>query len=242
MTTYVSGTLRLANGQGPHPLFISVDGAIQVDKATMPYQLEILGGHIMLRFPRGFQEEDHNVDELFRFARHIVDNAILSQIALEGVGLSYTLDYCRTRDGKVLILDPDRAPQIDGIALSFGDVLELTGSRAQLRYAIRDFNQGLIDREDCPFFFYRAIEILAKTITNKEELDAKDWNDFHGKIGTTRDDMKALEAVNAKHRHGTHSYFTKEEHLIMLRTVKYFMLKSLKHLLQTATHPREKAF
>jgi hypothetical protein len=46
---------------------------------------------------------------------------------------------------------------------------------------------------------------VRKTIVNKEELEAKDWNDFHSKIGTTRDDMKALEAINAKHRHGTHS-------------------------------------
>jgi len=75
MTTHVSGTLRLANGQGPHSLFISIEGAIQVDEIMLPYQLEKLGGHMMLRFPRGFQAGDHNVDEVFRFARHIVDSA-----------------------------------------------------------------------------------------------------------------------------------------------------------------------
>lgn len=232
----VFGSLRLSNGQKPGfvieiPL---LKGQLE-DTSSFSCICKILGGVILVEFTEGFQEEKIIVDEVFRITRHIIDNLILSQVAIEGIGVSYTLEFCKIYTGEVIYAQPDLAPQIADIQLNYQDLFELIGRKFEIRYAIRDFNQGLIDRENCPFLFHRAIETLAKVVCNQSELSKKDWDKFTNVIGSTSDEVEELLQMKNKishpHRHGNHIFFTREQHLKMLKTVRVFLSRSIQFLL-----------
>jgi hypothetical protein len=231
MSTSVSGSLRLLNGQVPN-LNFELNGILKIEKEDVEWQCRILGGHFIVEFPN-WPTKHQDDDEIFRVAQTLIDNMILCPIVDEGVGLSYTLEHCKKWNGEIILKKPDQAPQIEDIQIDRDRIFNLIGGQPELRYAIRDFNQGLLDRENCPILFYRAIETLAKLFTNKEKLEAKDWNTFHLKLHTERSDMETLKRIADNHRHGTHIYFTKDEHLIMMRTVRYFLMKSIAFLLSS---------
>ena len=51
----------------------------------------------------------------------------------------------------------DQLPSFSNISDN-RELQNIIGKNGVLRYAIRDVNQGLLHREDCPFYFYRAIK------------------------------------------------------------------------------------
>lgn len=227
----VSGTLRQSNGEFP-PLFINAsDGKVQLGTGTSPCEITILGGHIIVRIDS--VPEDMPDDEVFRITRHIVDAAVLTQTVRQGVGLSYTVENLWRGTGDVMRAVPDSVPRTETININDKEVGNLIGANTLLRYAVRDFNQGLVYREDCPLLFYRAIETLAKLVCNKndsEKLSQKDWDIFHKQIGTKCNDMKELHTIEKSHRHGIHSSFTKEQHLTMMRTADLFLIRTIRFL------------
>lgn len=225
----VSGTVKLSNGQTPS-IYVKLPGAIRLHEQEIDYECIIIGGNITVIFPVGICEDI--LDEIFRITRHIIDNAILALAINYGIGLLYTLDFCRTSCGDVVQALPDQVPKEDATeTLAYYDIYKLMGVRPDLRYAIRDYNQGLIQREDCPIFFYRAIETMAKIVCNKEsDITKADWDNYHKKIGTSFDEMKVLYHINKSHRHGTHNSFTKEDHVAMLISINHFIVKTIKYL------------
>ena len=244
MSTLVYGSLSLSNGQSPHlcieiPLLKchSENGSILICQTT------IIGKNILVEFIEGFHQEEVVVDEIFRTTRHIIDTLVLSQVAIEGIGLMYTLEFCKTDTGKVIPLVPDCISQIEDVRFEYQELFKLLGSKPQIRYAIRDFNQGLIDRENCPFLFRRAIETLAKFFRNNEnnekKLTGEDWNKFCNQIGVHPEkatDLKEItEQIMHPHRHGDHVFFTQEQHAKMLEIVRLFLSMSLKFLLESET-------
>jgi len=230
MSTVVCGTLRLTNGQAPS-IFDDLSGTAKVGNVDVAYRCTIFGGHIVVEYTGGLQEEE--IDEVFRVTRHLVDNRVLCRVLIEGIGLSYTLEYCRKPPGEIILAAPDQAPQVEELEADVKTFFNLMGSKADLRYAIRDFNQGLIDRESCPFLFYRAIETCARVVSGTAgKLTSEAWKGFHSKIGTGRGDMKLLEEFDDKHRHGIHEYFTREQHLSMMWTARHFLLKTVSYLLR----------
>ncbi|MDE2589110.1 MAG: hypothetical protein KGL95_05545 [Patescibacteria group bacterium] len=230
MATIVVGSLILSNGQSPH-IFIEVEGYAVVNNEKTEYVSKIIGSHIIIEFPNSLKNENET-DDIFRISRHIIDNMILSQTVIVGSGLSYTVEYCKKSNVEMILATPDHAPD-DKIKIpDLPDIYQIIGENSEIRYAIRDFNSGLIDRENCPLYFYRCIESLAKSITKKEDnnLESKDWEQFHSVLETKREDMKTLEEFNPSHRHGSHSFFTKEQHLEMMKETQFFIKKVLNHL------------
>jgi len=185
------------------------------------------GGNITVRFLDGFADDP--VDEIFRLSRHIIDSTILAQVVLKGTGLSYTLSHYR-KDNEVFLATPDQVPTREELRISVDDLIVLMGRKPELRYALLDFNMGLIYREDCPIHFYRSIETLARIVTGLDKIDGSVWNDFHAKLGTSRDDLDELYRINISHRHGTHTSFNKDEHRIMMETTKYFLVRTIHFL------------
>lgn len=228
----VSGSLRASNGDLPNFLIDASEGKVQLGTGTSPCEITILGGHIMVRIDS--VPADISDDELFRITRHIVDATVLTQTVRQGVGLSYTVESLWRGTDDVVHAVPDSVPRAEPININDKEVGNLIGGHTPLRYAVRDFNQGLVYREDCPFLFYRAIETLARVVCNKSDgkLSGKDWNTFHKQIGTKRGDMKELHTIEKSHRHGTHTYFTRDQHLTMMKTVDLFLIKTIRFLLK----------
>ncbi len=237
MSTIISGSLRLSNGQSPS-LCIDVPRIEipQEDSTQWISSCKILGGSLLIEFiefTEKLPEKDIPIDELLRVAKHIVDGLILSQVAVEGIGLSYSLDFYKTCTGEVLSVPFDFISQLESISFRAEDVSNLLGIIPELRYAIRDFNQGLLDRENCPFLFHRTTETLAKLICNREELSKKDWDNFYRKLGVNKTEITNLEILEMKekithpHRHGNHVFFSKEEHLKMLRNVRLILSRTI---------------
>lgn len=186
---------------------------------------------MVIEYPDGFRD-GAEVDEIFRSSRHLLDNTVLSRVVTEGIGLLCTLDYCVTSGGGVVPANPDSAPDVD-VEIDRETVTRLVGTIPSLRYAVRDFNQGLLHREDCPIYFYRAIEALAKVVCKREDrLGKRDWKDYHSQIGTTTPDLQRLLDINKKHRHGTRIGFTREDHIQMMRAARLFLARTIQFLEQ----------
>ena len=175
MSTIVVGTVQMSNGQVPN-FYNETNGSLIKNEKTVNYQVKIINGHIFVEYDDPFQNED--VDEIFRTTRYLLDTTILSVILSEKVGLLCSLESCKLESGEIISAIPDRAPTTEKLVFSQHDLLSFIGKRPRLRYAIRDLNQGLLNREDCPFFFFRAIETLAKEVCDKERLVKKDWDSF----------------------------------------------------------------
>lgn len=232
MGVFISGRAFLSNGQTPNCL-IRIPGRFKLKNRadTYEYHLTILGGCILLEFTSDIQVE--NRDELFVIARHAVDLAILSCVVLEGVGIVYTLEHIGKERGSVVPCQIDRAPTTGLETLQREELFPIL-MESTVRYALRDFNSGLINREDSPFLFYRSIETIAKAILRKEEkLEPEEWARCHQLLGTTRDDLKTVEEFSTPHRHGNHTAFNGEQQLAMMKETKYFLLKALAYLKTT---------
>ena len=139
----------------------------------------------------------------------------------------------RLSNGQSPSLCFDFISQLESISFRVEDVSKLLGIIPELRYAVRDFNQGLLDRENCPFLFHRATETLAKLICSREELSKKDWDDFYQKLGVSETEITNLEILEIKekithpHHHGNHVFFSKEEYLKMLRNVRLVLSRTI---------------
>lgn len=231
--THVCGSLFFSNGLRPNGASISLDGSAgigtQDPNLMVNFKLDIVGGFIHLNYPDF--PDDKSDDEMLRASKHIIDTALLGVILRDGHGTAYSLEVF-SRGNRVGTPIPDYLPvdpSIDSTAL-----FRLNAVNQRVRYALRDFNSGLTNREDCPFFFYRAIETLAKAIQNKDEkLSAADWDEVHSKIGTTRAGVETVLGFSGTHRHGNHSGFSPEEHSEMLEKTRLFLKKGTDYLIRT---------
>ena len=228
----VSGTLRLSNGELPG-YFSSTSESIRLVTGELSCEGTILGGHVFVRID-GLQE-DMLDDEVLRIAGYIMDNLALTQTVTAGVGTSYTVENYWKDAGLVLRVMPEKAPQVEDLGHDEKELFGLISDSAQLRYAIRDFNQGMVYCQDSPYLFYRAIETLARLVCEKDDfqnIGKKDWKSFHRQVGTTYDELKELHNFVKRQRHGPHVYFTRSQYIEMMRVTRLFLTRTIQFLLE----------
>ncbi len=227
----VSGTVRLSNGELPN-YFSTLSESIRLVTGDLSCEGTILGGHIFVKI-EGLQEEMLD-DEVLRIAGYIMDNLALTQTVTEGVGASYTLENYWKDSGLVLRVMPDQAPAVGAFGYDSRQLFALITRNAQLRYAVRDFNQGLVYPQDCPYLFYRTVETLARLVCEKDDfqsLGKKDWKLFHKRVATTYDDLKELHNFAKRQHHGSYAYFTKNQYLAMVSSARLFLSRTIQYLL-----------
>ena len=226
MKAVVSGTLRMQNGLPPtlHANLSGIFSSAKDFQKNSEFKLIIAGGHVFVEL------DSDNLDLAVRTARNIVDSVLLTAVLRDGAGLTLTIEFCKIGD-TIGHVPQDYLEIIPQLPFDFFDAVQLMGRNEQVRYALRDYNQGLFSREDSPLYFYRAIETMAKAILEVDDIKNQ-WDVFHSRIGTTRKDMETIEALNG-HRHGEHTPFTAEQHIKMMTEGRTFMLKSLEYLLRT---------
>ena len=228
----VSGTLLLSNGELPN-YFSTLSESIRLVTGNLSCEGTILGGHIFVKI-EGLQEEMLD-DEVLRIAGYIMDNLALTQTVTEGIGTSYTLENYWKDSGLVLRVIPDQVPAVGAFGYDSRQLFGLITRNAQLRYAIRDFNQGLVYPQDCPYLFYRAVETLARFVCQKDDfqsLGKKDWKLFHKCIATNYDDLKELHKFAKRQHHGSYAYFTKNQYLAMVSAARLFLTRTIQYLLE----------
>jgi len=222
--------MHLSNGKKPD-ISTETSGTIKLEKLEIEYDCKILKNHIMIELSENiFEHMNKNIDNIFVFSKHLINNIILGQVLVYGIGLSYTLETMRTPNGEIIDATIDRIPPITGITNNI-KLQNIIGRNGLLRFAIRDINQGLNYREDCPFYFYRSIETLVTVLCGGNDIDKKAWGSFHKMLGTSREDMSVLDKINRGHRHGHHEKFTAEQHIEMLKSVNLFFSKTFKILI-----------
>jgi len=229
----VSGTLRLSNGQLPN-YFASRSEIVRLVTGDLSCEGTILGGHIFVRI-EGLQD-DMADDEVLRIAGYVMDNLALTQAVTEGVGASYTIENYWKDAGTVLRVMPEKAPRVEALGHGEKDLSAVIGDHAQLRYAVRDFNQGMVYTQDSPYLFYRSIETLARLVCGKEDfqnIGKREWRAFHRQVGTTHDELKELHNFARRQRHGPHIHFTKSQYTDMTRTARLFLTRTIQFLLET---------
>ena len=228
----VSGTMRLSNGELPG-YFSSMTDNIRLVTGELSCEGTILGGHVFVRI-EGLQE-DMLDDEVLSIAGYIMDNVALTQTVTEGVGTSYTIENYWKDAGLVLRVMPEKAPPVEARGHDEKELFGLISDSAQLRYAIRDFNQGMVYYQDSPYLFYRAIETLARLVCQKDDFQnvgKKDWKSFHRQVGTTYDELKELHNFVKRQHHGPNIYFTRSQYIDMMRTTRLFLTRTIQFLLE----------
>jgi len=228
----VSGTLRLSNGELPN-FFSSMTDSIRLVTGVLSCEGTILGGHVFVRI-EGLQEEMLD-DDVLRIAGYIMDNLALTQTVTAGFGTSYTIENYWKDAGLVLRVIPENAPPVEALGHDEKELFGLISDSAQLRYAIRDFNQGMVYYHDSPYLFYRAIETMARLVCHKDDfqnIGKKDWKSFHRQVGTTYDELKELHNFVKRQRHGPNIYFTRSQYIGMMRTTRLFLTRTIQFLLE----------
>lgn len=177
-----------------------------------------------------------NVDEVFRIARRSIEMAVLADAAIWAIGIQYWIELAKLPNGSTVLGTTDgcSGKDFDCQLDIYGTGMTL-GKYPLLAYAVRDFNAGLLDRENCPLLFYRAIETVARMYLSEfdKTIESKQWNAFNADISVSEyrhdDDLKTLLAINKKHRHGDRVFFDKSDHLRMMRVTKFILNRAIRH-------------
>lgn len=236
MPTYVAGTLRTSSGEAPE-LWLELSGGsggvelVGIGAATFEWQCSALGAHVLVELHGAFDDNAVPADEVFRVSRHLIESMVSIAVLNQGVGLTYSLEHCRRADGSVVRARPDKVPDVSPLPFVWRDLFNMVGDDDLVRFALRDFNSGLVDRENCPFLFYRAIESLAKVVTGLDNLRNLDWATFHSSVGTSRAEMNVVEAKAKRHRHGTREWFSPDEHVKMMKQARHMIERVIIHLM-----------
>jgi len=227
----VSGTLRLTNGDLPD-YFANKSENVRMATGDLSCEGTILGGHMTVKV-EGPQLEVLD-EEVLRIAGYIIDNLVLTKTVTEGIGASYTVENYWKDTGFVSHISPDQAPAVETADIEEGSIYDLVSQNSQLRYAVRDFNHGLIYSQDCPYLFYRAVETLARLVCGKDDfqnLTRRDWKAFHKRVGTKYDDLKELHDFARRRHHEPQAHFTGHQHLAMMKAARLFLTRTIEYLL-----------
>lgn len=228
MNTIVNAKLILPNGQIP-----CIKTNLSSQLGEFQYQCRIDVGCIVLEI---VNEIDENI--IFPIAKNILDRVVVSLVLTYGAGLICIIENCILCTGEKIDYNLNGAfgastfKGLDSKA-SFEVVIDLIMENYQFYLALRDINFGLIDHDECPFFFYRAIESMAKLVCKKEEkLTATNWTCFHEKLKTSKDDLKLLKLKGDSFRHAERNSFDASDHSAMWKTVHLFLTKTINYLVE----------
>ena len=225
----------MANGR-KHLSYVSSSATAIIENVMCDFSLEILNGSIRLelRGPLSIWEND----DLIRIGKRIIGTTVSGLVMENGIGLTFTIESL-LRPPSLFPASVDQAP-IASKHVSWSDCLTVSGIFDQFDWALRDFNTGLIDRENCPFFFYRCIESLALAVSKEEEIGKGAWEKFHAALGTSRSEFPTIMKFGKKHRHGTRLVFKANDHLEMMREVRNILTWTHAYLLPLAEEQLKK--
>ncbi len=227
MRATVAGSMFLSNGHDT-PLHMDADlDARLVGNVQVHCHFKLMGGHFVCDLD-GIPDV-MGTEDVLRAARHLMDTVVLSQVVTDRVGIHYTVEYCNIEGRGMVTPTTDTAPAIPALAFAnIQDVFDIVGRHGDsLKYALRDYNQGLLDRENCPILFYRCIETLALLITGADDINDKTWASFHQALGSDKNELATLMKFTKSHRHGSHAKFELHDHLAMMRETHVFILRAL---------------
>lgn len=226
MKATVAGSIFHSNG---HDTGLHMDARLSgPDGVTCHFKL--MGGHFVCDLD-GLAEACSTADVL-QTSRHLIDTVVLSQVVADRLGLHYTVEYCTIAGRGMVPTAPDVAPALPALAFDhLQEIFDIVGKYGDgLKYALRDYNAGLLDRENAPVLFYRCIETLALLVTGRDDVDDRTWAAFHQALGTSKNDLSALLRFAKSHRHGAHVAFGAKEHVAMMAETHAFILKTLRWL------------
>lgn len=208
----IRGSICLANGKATG-LVCSSKGVLLEGNSSVEYASSLMDGACAVEMQCAL-EAPLTDDESVRRARHILLTDLLPNVLLQGTGVRLTLEWIE-RPGaapKRVIVDGvlHETTPTDAINLSF--LHQAISILPPVRWALKDFNHGLLEREDCPFMFYRAIETIGRVVIGQQEQSDLNWTEVHRRLGTSRSDLTILERLRNDHGHGSHTYFSRAEH------------------------------
>jgi hypothetical protein len=251
MTIDVFADLFLSNGEEPKMSAImrSENVEIKFSSGSVKYniKLEIINGLIISHFTPIFENHDFwdHWDNIFELTKITIDPIVLTRALHLGQGLLYNIRYGRAENGSIIARNPDTAnePKFDLTSNEQAEpVVRLIANNFRLKFALRDFNMGLLDRKDCAFHFYREIETLARVIGGENKDDKPEWDIFYEKIGASDDekdqikDNKKIGTIRYsadKLRHGNApGSRSPQEWEYMKKTAKSLLLKSIQYLIK----------
>jgi hypothetical protein len=253
MTIDVFADLFLSNGEEPKMSAImqSENGEIKFSSGNVKYgiKLEITNGLIISHFTPIYEGHDFwdHWDNIFELTKITIDPIVLTRALHLGQGLIYNIRYGRAENGSIVMYNPDSAnePKFDLTSSKQADpVIRLIANNYRVKFAVRDFNMGLLDRKDSAFYFYREAEALAKVIGGEDDKGDTKWDEFYSKINASEDEIKQLknktESDTIRYcadrlRHGkAPGSISPETWEIMKRTAKSLLIKSIEYLNLTA--------
>jgi hypothetical protein len=250
MTIDVFANLFLSNGDNPtvSAMVQTDDGEIKFSPVSVKFSLkmEIINGLIIVHFTP--VSDEHNFwdswDNIFELAKIIIDPIILTRALHLGQGLLYTITLGRAEDGSTFKPNPDTAsePNFDLTTSQQADpIVRLLVNNFRFKFAVRDFNMGLLDRKDCALYFYREIETLARIIGGENKEGQAEWDKFFDKIVASEDEKGQLKNKDKdstirysadKLRHGkAPGQRHPQEWEDMKKTAKSILVKSAKYLI-----------
>ena len=179
-----------------------------------------------------------DIQMIIRPVESIIQTTLLISALQRGEGLQYMIRGYRTPDGQYREM-PQWNGVIEATTLEFDNLtlLNSLGWNIFFKNAVKDFNYGLLDRDNAPFFFYREVETLARMVLelplDVKDISDKQWETFHKTIETTPEERDLLSEIKKKHanrvRHGSRTYFSAEDHKKMLLIARIYLIKTLKH-------------
>ena len=241
MSTIVVGNIRRANGEAPALGEHVVDGVeigpSKPDHVLLPCNLFIHNGSFLIEF---LGDEHYRTEDIFEAALSFVSSFVLSKVVQQGVGLSLTIEYCKTQSNKIetfspLVVRPD-------IRLEGADMFAMLGAVYGFRNSVEDYNRGLLHRENSPVFFYRCIETLARVVCEKrsdDSLEARDWQHFHNALETSKADMNTLLGFSKSHRHGDRDVIPDDDYVEMMKTARLFIARFVRWYKKSGYDPNE---
>ena len=240
MSTIIVGHIRRANGEAPALKRVVIGGEIgpsEPDHVLIPCNLFIHNGSFLAEFCGG---EDYRTEDIFEAVLSFVNNVILSEVVGQGVGLSLTIEYCKTESNEIetfvpVVVRPD-------MPLGREEMFAMMGATPDFRNAVEDYNRGLLHRENSPVFFYRCIETLARVVCKKgdwEKIESRDWKRLHSKLGTSKGDLDKLLSFSRRHRHGDRGIIERSDYEAMMKTVRSFIARFARWYKKSGPDPNE---
>ena len=231
-SSIVTGKLLRANKDNLG-LKIKVEGIVipSINPIATNFVFELNNSEFSIMFESVF--DNLIPDDLIRLVKETLESVQLTLSIIYGTGITLEIEQVNKNDGTIIKPQNDYTNGFN-FDIDMDKVFQLIGSCFPLRSAIRDFNYGMIDRENCPLLFYRAIEIIGRMyldkLQTKDSISNNEWQKVHDRLGTSLEEIKPLWEINKRHRHGDRWNFTREEHLNFMNQTRNFLYLSIKDL------------
>jgi hypothetical protein len=226
----LAASLRHADARPPQVHLEDSDGWYEWEGERYLYRLAVLGGSALLHIDSYPEAWLRDPNMFVRLARDVLDSRVPNIAFIEGVGVRWFLESASLPGVGVVGINVPRSDRADEVASALGRV---TSVDSRMRFALRDFNDGMCDTENCYVSWYRAIELAARAVLDlavDQEVRTGEWDRFHELLGTTRDDLSKLMEFNKPHRHGRRITSTEEDFESVMASTRAILRRAIEHL------------